>query len=140
MTVYADTSALMKLLVPEAGTAEMQALARSGEPLFSASIAYVELRAATAAAIRDQRIGPSQRNVAVDNLERLWEQISRVPMIDSVLRRAGDLAEQMALRGYDAVHLAALQETGSPVHVIFACWDGELRTAAQQLGYTLIPA
>lgn len=45
----------------------------------------------------------------------------------------------MSLRGYDAVHLAALLQFGGPQEVIFACWDTELRRAAAELGYSLIP-
>lgn len=57
-----------------------------------------------------------------------------------LIRTAGDLAEQMRLRAYDAVHLAALRRLGEPGRVTFACWDADLREAARRLGYALIPA
>ena len=31
------------------------------------------------------------------------------------------------LRGYDAIHLAALLQAGGPAHGAFACWEGDLR-------------
>jgi predicted nucleic acid-binding protein len=58
----------------------------------------------------------------------------------AVAKRAGDLAESHHLRGYDAVHLAALQRLGSPRRVDrVACWDDDLRRAASAAGYALFP-
>ncbi len=51
---------------------------------------------------------------------------------------AGDLAVTCRLRGYDAVHLAALIMTGRPEEVTAACGDEELAVAAG-LGYGVIP-
>ncbi len=59
---------------------------------------------------------------------------------EALLRRAGDLAETLGLRGYDAIHLAALEAAGEPGTIDFACRDDDLRAAARSLGYTVIPA
>lgn len=139
MIVYADTSALAKLLLDEDGSEEMIATTARAELLGSAAIAYIELRAALAAAIRDGRIAAGLRHRIVQALERVWEGVSEVTLDRPLLRDAGDLAERMQLRGYDAVHLAALQELGSPDAVTFACWDSELRRAAHALGYAVVP-
>ena len=50
MIVYADSSALVKLLLREDGSSEFSELVESCDVLFSVAIAYVELRAALAAA------------------------------------------------------------------------------------------
>ena len=42
-------------------------------------------------------------------------------------RSARDLAERHALRGYDAIHLAAPLQAGGPAYGAFACWEGDLR-------------
>lgn len=140
MTVYADTSALVKLFVDEAGTPEMRALAQSPEVIASSRIAYVELRAALAAAIRDGRIPAPLRDGLILDLEQFWDWILKVSVDEPIVRQAGDLAERMRLRGYDAVHLSALIATGLPSDVSFACWDAELRRVAGELGYRLIPS
>ena len=51
MILYADTSALFKILVNEKGTDEAAAALDASELVASAEIAYVELRAALAAAL-----------------------------------------------------------------------------------------
>jgi predicted nucleic acid-binding protein len=138
--IYADSSALLKLLLQEEGTPAMAAVAAESEVIATAAIAYVELRATVAAAIRGRRVRRGVRDRLVTALERLWAQVSEIALDTPLLRQAGDLAERMGLRGYDAVHLAALQELGSPADVTFACWDTDLRRAARDLGYTLVPA
>ena len=140
MIVYADTSALAKLVLQEPGSAEIQQVAMNADALASAAIAYVELRAAIAAAIHQGRIAEALRSVHVAELEQLWARLSEIPVDHLLLRRAGELAERMALRGYDAVHLAAMIEAGTPDAVGLACWDVDLRRAASELGYTLVPA
>jgi predicted nucleic acid-binding protein len=138
--LYADTSALFKLLVNEAGSEVIVTALQSADAVASAAIAYVELRAALAAAIRDGRIPGTARDLALAELERLWGGVSPVAIRSPLLQLAGDLAERYRLRGYDAVHLAALLDLGSPGEVSLCCWDTDLRRAAGAIGYTLVPA
>jgi len=140
MIVYADTSALAKLLLDEDGSAEMQAVSTEAERTASAAITYVELRAALAAAIRGGRVSSLTRDSLVRRLEDLWDAVSPVVIDRELYRYAGDLAEQMHLRACDAIHLTALQDAGEPGELVFACWDSELRDAARTLGYQLLPA
>jgi hypothetical protein len=60
-------------------------------------------------------------------VQQVRARVSEIPIDGDVIRSAGDLAERHALRGYDAIHLAALLQAGGPAHVTFACWDGDLR-------------
>ena len=140
MILYGDTSALAKLVIDEPGTAEMFSAVNNAELLVSVAIAYVELRAAVAVALRDGRLSSDRRNTAMLFWEDLWQSMSEVPVDRPLLRHAGDLAESMRLRSYDAVHLAALLQCGAPGEVAFACWDTDLRRVAGELGYSLIPS
>lgn len=54
-------------------------------------------------------------------------------------RHAGELAEQHALRGYDAVHLATAMATDAP-DLALVTWDHDLASAALALGITIIPS
>ncbi len=54
-------------------------------------------------------------------------------------RHAGELAEQHALRGYDAVHLATAMATDAP-DLALVTWDHDLGSAALELGITIIPS
>jgi len=52
---------------------------------------------------------------------------------DEVVHLAGDLADGVGLRGYDAVHLATALLAG-PADVLFATWDSALAEAAAGAG------
>ena len=119
----------------------MADLAASSTVLVSAGIAYVQLRAALAAAYRDGRLTPPELAAAKDQGERVWAATSRLGVDATLIQQAGDLAEEDELGGYDAVHLAALVLLGPPEVVdSFACWDQALRTAAGNRGYRLYPS
>lgn len=53
-------------------------------------------------------------------------------------RQAGDLAEDLALRGYDAVHLASALALGDDTTLV--TWDEDLKRAAAQSGCAVAPA
>ena len=140
MTLYGDTSALAKLFLEEQGSPDMRTSVAGTDRVVSVGLIYVQLRAALAAAIRDRRLPSRRRDDTVADLDRFWDTVFTIAADDTLLREAGDLAEQMRLRAYDAVQLAALRTAGDPGEVMFACWDNDLRSAAKQLGYTVMPA
>ena len=76
----------------------------------------------------------------VRELDAEWGSFSVVEVSDAVVRRAGALAERHALRGYDAVHLAAavdLRRAGGDVE--FAAFDARLCRAARREGLAVPP-
>lgn len=139
MIVYGDTSALIKLVVKQTGTSEMLGLRTGVTLLAAAQIAYVELRAAVAAVHRDRRLRPAQYEHSKARIESLWQSTSPLEVDASLVRHAGQLAADHGLRGYDAVHLAALTRLRPAPECTLASWDGELRRAASALGYPLFP-
>lgn len=59
--------------------------------------------------------------------------------IDSPLaRHAGELAEALELRGYDAVHLASALALGADTTLV--TWDQDLKRAAAESGCAVAPA
>lgn len=50
-----------------------------------------------------------------------------------IANRAGKHAEDLALRGYDAVHLATALELGDE-EVVLVTWDRDLAQAAERVG------
>jgi predicted nucleic acid-binding protein len=54
-----------------------------------------------------------------------------------IVQRAGGLAEQHALRGYDAVHLATALEVLGEDDVLVT-WDDDLARAAQATGLAVV--
>lgn len=133
MIAYFDTSALVPLVIEEPGSIAAGELWDAAEHLVSVRLIYPEARAALAQAVRMDRVTPSQGQELVQEVDSLYEQLDRLEVDTSLVRRAGDLAARFALRGYDAVHLAAAERLRDPEIVVVA-GDGPLLRAAANLG------
>lgn len=107
-------------------------------PGASSILAYPEGRAALAAARRSGRLGAPGHARARAELESLQRELLIVGIDEPLAHHAGQLAEEQALRGYDAVHLASALVLDGDVVVV--TWDGELRRAAVESGCGLAPA
>ena len=138
MTLYLDTSALVKLYVEEDGSDRVRSWVERADTVATAVIAYVEARATFARLRKEGRFTPTQLRQVASNLDFEWGTYVAVEVSDGVVRRAGALAEARGLRGYDAVHLSASllirDAGGSPS---FGCFDDRLARAARREGLSL---
>jgi hypothetical protein len=128
---YFDTFALLKLVVEEAGSDRVATVWDAADAAAAAALVLVEARVALAAAARVGRLAPSQHQSAKRGVASLVDQLAIVKVSESLIAEAADLAEQQALRGYDAVHLAAALTVGATV---MASADRELCQAAERRG------
>ena len=133
MIAYFDTSALLPLLVEEIGTGRATVLWDEADRVAAVRLVYAEGRAALAMAARTGRIRRRELPAVIRELEQLYEQVDVVEVSDSLVRRAGGLAEKYSLRGYDAIHLAAA-ETLVDEDIVVVAGDGPLCRAAEALG------
>jgi len=130
--LYLDTSALVKLYVDEPGRDAVLELLEETARCATARIAYVEARAAFARKRREGGFDARGLRCVVDLLDADWAAFALVEVTESLVRRAGLLAERCGLRGYDAVHLAAACEiAGAGGDVVMACFDERLQRACE---------
>jgi uncharacterized protein len=126
------------LLIAEPGSDAARLHWRSATRRVASVAAYPEVRAAVAAARRARRISRQQSAVGRRDLDRLWEEVDQLDLTMIVARRAGELAEQHGLRGYDAVHLASA-EAVADTETVFVAADTRLLGAAGALGVMVAP-
>ena len=131
MITYVDTSTLLKRLLDEEGSPRADAIWDTADVLASAVILVVEARAALAAARRCGRLTAAELRSVKAELVDLLEEITFVEITNELIEHAGDLAETEALRGYDAVHLAAAMAVEASV---LSSADDELCGAAERRG------
>lgn len=107
----------------------------------TASIAYVECRAAFARRTREGHLTATGQETAVAELDVRWPTLIVVEANEQIILGAGRLATRSALRAADAIHLASARvfSTGSSASVPFACWDRRLWAAAKDAGFRAIP-
>lgn len=107
MITYVDTSTLLKRLLAEDGSDEADVIWNAADVLASVVTAVVEARAALAAAQRGGRLTAAEHRYAKAELVDLLEEVTFIEITDDLIAEAAELAEAEALRGYDAIHLAA---------------------------------
>lgn len=136
MILYCDTSALVKLYINESHAREVKALAGEAEAVAVCRIAWAEYYAATARRAREVTEDQGGMDRARQSLAADWEHYVVIDVSQAVVVRAGEYADAFALRGYDAVQLAAAAEAmeAAGQDLIFACFDRRLNKAAGLLG------
>ncbi len=133
MIAYFDTSAIIPLLVTEPTSDAVAEWWMRASRVVSVRLLYPEARAALARAHREGRLTARQHRTTVSELGRLDAQLDHVEVTGHLAVRAGELAEEEALRGYDAVHLAAA-ETIADNELVLVTGDQTLRAAAHHVG------
>ena len=75
---------------------------------------------------------------AAAELDALIAELVTVAVDETLARRAGALADERALRSYDAVHLASALAL-DPGETILVTWDRDLSNAAVSAGLAVAP-
>jgi predicted nucleic acid-binding protein len=134
LTLYVDSSALLKRYVEEADSDEADSLLRSDPAPFTARHTVVEIRR-NLNRLLSERHAPAARQAFLDDLEVF----SIVELDEVTCDAAAGIAELTGVRTLDALHLAAAQRaggTGSP----FLTFDHRQAQAARSLGFTVLGA
>jgi uncharacterized protein len=140
LILYLDTSALVKLYAEEADSGLVRQAVADSEIIATSLMAYVETRSALARKGRNGAITRSAFNRCRREFERDWARLHRLPVDEILVLKAGELAEEHALRALHALHLATADFLRAAVRaaVTFACFDGTLNEAAQARGLELL--
>ena len=141
MILYADTSALVKKYIQEAGSEQAGELF-DGQPVIgTVALTMVEMAAAMALAVRQGWLDESETSAAWQDFLSHWPAYVRLPVSTAILERSASLAWRHGLRAYDSIHLAGAltwqEATGEGV--VFACFDRQLLQAALQEGLQVWP-
>ncbi|MCL2803323.1 MAG: type II toxin-antitoxin system VapC family toxin [Micrococcales bacterium] len=136
--VYFDTSALLKLCLPEAGGTLAARLWHGADAVLTSRISDVEGRCAIAAGQRAGLIDPDTAAQALEHWQRLWASLHLVEYSQLVALTAAQLTANYALRGGDAIQVASALQL-EPAHLIVSSWDRSVSQTAAGLGLTAVP-
>ena len=143
---YLDTSALLKLFVEEAGSAQVRAAVKAAPALLCSRLGHTEASVSLARMVHLGRLDADQLPRLLGALDDYWdESIQEIPLSDGVLEQARQLAQRFPLRTYDAIHLASAREARKLLRgvfegeILFLAFDKNLLNAAKELGFS-VPA
>ena len=140
MTLYLDTSSLVKLYVEEVGSDDVRNLVAEATVVATSIVAYPETRAALARLRRSGDLTPAKFATAKRNFEAQWPAFLTLDVTAPLSREAGEFAERYALRGFDALHLASFAEIvrrAGPVETRFSSFDDRLNKASRDVARRL---
>jgi uncharacterized protein len=134
VTLYVDSSALIKRYVAEDESDAADAILLSDTDWVTAGHTFVEVSLAIA-----RRLGESERRVATPAFEGDWQRTFVVALDEVLCRRAAELGVATGARSMDALHLAAAERAGGRSMAIVT-YDVRLGQAARSLGFAVIGA
>ncbi|MFH1024568.1 MAG: type II toxin-antitoxin system VapC family toxin [Planctomycetota bacterium] len=136
MTLYLDTSDLVKLFVAEPGSALVRETLEAAVAAATSRVAWVEVCAALARKRRDGTLTSRNHAAALAAFRRQWGRFLVMEVSPEVAELAGELSDRHGLRGYDAIHLASArilaEHLKAPVRFLTA--DVSLKSAADAEG------
>jgi predicted nucleic acid-binding protein len=132
VTLYVDSSALIKRYVDEDDSESAEAILLADPEWVTARITMVEVRLAL-----QRRLDGAGLRVAVEAFERDWERTLIVAIDDTTCRRAAELGVTTGARSLDAIHLAAAERAGGRSMPIVT-FDVRLGHAARSLGFGVV--
>jgi predicted nucleic acid-binding protein len=136
VTLYLDTSSLVKLYVTETGSQMVRQLVAEASVVATSVVAYAETRAALARLRRDGALTAAKLTSVKREFEEQWPAYLTLDATDALCRAAGELAEQYGLRGFDSLHLATFGEVSRRAgadEARFSSFDDRLNQAARKM-------
>ena len=140
MTLYLDTSSLVKLYVEEVGSGDVRDMVTQAAIVATSIVAYPEARAALARLRRSGDLSAAKFAAANRDFEAQWPAFLSLEATAAVGREAGEFAERYALRGFDAWHLASFAEVvrrAGADAIRFSSFDDPLNKAARDVARRL---
>ncbi len=127
-TLYLDSSAIVKLVLPEPETSALVSRLRNDPEVVSSSLAKLEVLRA----LKRIEASPAVRR----QCEQVLARIALVRIDDAVLDRAAAI-DPAELRSLDAVHLATAMGMGEGLTGLVT-YDSRLENAAEQAGLQVL--
>jgi hypothetical protein len=136
-----DSSALVALIVEQAGTAKVRALRTADVEIAAWMLSDIEMRSAIERLRREGVLSRAQAQIDAQDAERIWNQCRAIDHVNAVKLRAKRLLAHHALRGADALQLAAalLAADDDPQRLEFVTLDERLAEAARLEGFRVLP-
>lgn len=131
MTLYVDTSALLKRYVDEHDSEVALELMRSDPVLVTSRLTEVEVRRNLSRLIDGDELERQRRAFSAD-----LDAFALVALDATTMNSAARIAEQTGCRSLDAVHLGAAQRAGLATTLL--TFDTRQARAARELGIAVI--
>jgi predicted nucleic acid-binding protein len=132
VSIYVDSSALLKLYLEEPDSGRAEDLLSSDSDWITARHTSVEVRRSLARALKGSDLASARRQ-----FERDWANSAVIELTADVCETAAELAELTGARSLDALHLGAAKVVGGGA-LPLVTFDLRQAQAARSLGWTVL--
>lgn len=141
MTLYAETSAILRWLFGESDSADIVDHLRSADKVVASRLTWIETHRAIRRAEREQRVEDREVAELLAIFARAAAHWAVLELTRDVAERAGEGFSVEPVRTLDAIHLAsALFLRRSLTDLVVLSTDERVCRNALQLGFRLLPA
>lgn len=137
-TVYADPSALVRLLIDDAGSDLVAELWDRADAVLTSRLTAPEIAAFLAQAMRNGLCSETEYERAQSLWSRYLPGLRWVEITSTVTDAAAELATRYQLRAGDAIHVASATLVG-PERLVILAWDEHVERAATAEGFRVVP-
>jgi len=134
LSLYADSSAILKRYLDEPDSDAARALLQSDPSLLTARLTIIEIRRNLGIHLADAEAAQARRAFAED-----LPAFSIIELDETTCSLAASIAETTGVRSLDSLHLAAAQRAGRE-GLSFLTFDLRQAQAARSLGFTVLGA
>ena len=130
MILYLDTSSLVKLFIDEEHSRIVHKWVQDAEIVATSRVALTEMMSALARRHHQGDLDGDDLKIVIAAFKEQWAQIAVVDLDET---RAGELAINHRLRGFDAIHLEAaltVRDGDLTTEIVFSAFDKRLNKAA----------
>lgn len=133
MSVYVDSSALLKIYLDEPETDAAEEVL-TGKRWVTGRHTLVEVRRNLHRVLQGGELDSARSRFAHD-----WEEIDAMDLGEATSELAAVMAERTGVRSLDALHLGAAGMAGADNGLPIVTFDRRLSDAARSLGWTVLP-
>lgn len=134
MSLYVDSSAVLKLYISEVGSSQVRTLLAQAEPVVTARLTIVEVRRNLA-----RMASPVEHRMSRAAFDADMETFAIVELDSTTCDIAADIAERLGVRSLDSLHLAAAVRAIGPGGDMLT-FDVRQAQAARALGLRTVGA
>jgi predicted nucleic acid-binding protein len=132
MTLYLDSSALVAAVIEGRGRTVVLESLETDSDWCASALAFAEALALLPR-LSDERV---LQDDVEDALRLLWDRVAVVPVDQTCLDRAAQIAREQPVRISDAIHLAAADRLPRPLR--FITFDSAQIPVALSMGYDVV--
>jgi uncharacterized protein len=132
MTIYVDSSALLKNYFAEPDSSIAERILNSDSVLVTSWVTFVEVRRNLARVLRGAELREA-KDQFIDDIDSM----ALVAVDEAVCRAAAQIGEQLGVRSLDAIQLASAQRLAIP-SLSFVTFDLRQAQAARSMGFVVL--